>query len=249
MNEERKAQTARISGAGRLPGGEYDSIHISGSGKIDGNVACLEGFHASGSAAVLGSLSARDIHVPGSIHIQGDVRAESIAISGSGKIDGEASVSGVLRVSGSAVVRGPAHVHTLRASGSVRFEEGAECELFEVHGSFRVGGLLNAQKIEIEIGGVCEAGDIGGESVRAYRRGAAAGSFLGRLLDKAHGAHFLTAETIEADAVDLEATRAKTVRGRDVRIGDDCEIDRVEHSGTIEIAEGAVVREIVKVEA
>ena len=42
---------------------------------------------------------------------------------------------------------------------------------------------------------------------------------------------------------------ARFLRGRDVRIGADCEIDRVEYSGTCEIADAAVVRESARVGA
>ena len=105
------------------------------------------------------------------------------------------------------------------------------------------------QQVEIEVGGACQAGEIGGESVRIYRSATAVNTFLSRLLNGARRAGRLSVETIEASQIDLEATRAKVVRGRDVRIGADCEIDRVEYSGACEIADGAVVRESAKVSA
>ena len=137
----------------------------------------------------------------------------------------------------------------LRAAGSLRLDEGVECELFETHGSFAIQGLLNAEQVEIEVDGACQAGEIGGESVRIYRSATAVNTFLSRLLNGARRAGRLSVETIEASQIDLEATRAKVVRGRDVRIGADCEIDRVEYSGTCEIADAAVVRESARVGA
>ena len=52
--------------------------------------------------------------------------------------------------------------------------------------------------------------------------------------------------TIEGDQVELEYTQAKVVRGKYVRIGAGCEIDRVEYSGDLTV-EGGVVREQVRV--
>ena len=54
-------------------------------------------------------------------------------------------------------------------------------------------------------------------------------------------------DTIEADEVDLESTRARIVRGVNIRIGKGCEIDRIEYSGTIEHEPSAVIREIVQI--
>ena len=248
MKEESQARAARISGAGHLPGGEYESIHISGSAKIDGDAVCQEDVHVSGAATAKGDLAAKEIHVSGSLQVEGDVHAEAVRISGSAQFAGNMEVRGEMRVSGSAHICRAARMQQLRAAGSLRLDEGVECERFETHGGFAIQGLLNAEKVEIEVGGACQAGEIGGESVRAYRS-ATANTFLSRLLNGARRTGRLSVETIEASQIDLEATRAKVVRGRDVRIGADCEIDRVEYSGTCEIADAAIVRESAKVSA
>ena len=227
MKEESQARVARISGAGHLPGGEYESIHISGSAKIDGDAVCQEDVHVSGAATAKGDLAAKEIHVSGSLQVEGDVHAEAVRVSGSAHFAGGMEVCGEMRV----------------------LDEGVECERFETHGGFAIQGLLNAEQVEIEVGGACQAGEIGGESVRIYRSATAVNTFLSRLLNGARRAGRLSVETIEASQIDLEATRAKVVRGRDVRIGADCEIDRVEYSGVCEIADGAVVRESAKVSA
>ena len=248
MKEESQARAARISGAGHLPGGEYESIHISGSAQIDGDAVCQGDVHVSGAASAKGDLAAKEIHVSGSLQVEGDVHAEAVRISGSAQFAGNMEVRGEMRVSGSAHICRAARMQQLRAAGSLRLDEGVECERFETHGGFAIQGLLNAEKVEIEVGGACQAGEIGGESVRAYRS-ATANTFLSRLLGGARRASRLSVETIEASQIDLEATRAKVVRGRDVRIGADCEIDRVEYSGTCEIADAAIVRESAKVSA
>lgn len=88
MKEESQARVARISGAGHLPGGEYESIHISGSAKIDGDAVCQEDVHVSGAATAKGDLAAKEIHVSGSLQVEGDVHAEAVRVSGSAHVAG-----------------------------------------------------------------------------------------------------------------------------------------------------------------
>ena len=102
MKEESQARVARISGAGHLPGGEYESIHISGSAKIDGDAVCQEDVHVSGAATAKGDLAAKEIHVSGSLQVEGDVHAEAVRVSGSAHVAGGMEVCGEMRVSGSA---------------------------------------------------------------------------------------------------------------------------------------------------
>ena len=99
MKEESQTRVARISGAGHLPGGEYESIHISGSAKIDGDAVCQEDVHVSGAATAKGDLAAKEIHVSGSLQVEGDVHAEAVRVSGSAHVAGGMEVCGEMRVS------------------------------------------------------------------------------------------------------------------------------------------------------
>ena len=116
MKEESQARVARISGAGHLPGGEYESIHISGSAKIDGDAVCQEDVHVSGAATAKGDLAAKEIHVSGSLQVEGDVHAEAVRVSGSAHVAGGMEVCGEMRVSGSAHICKAARIQQLRAA-------------------------------------------------------------------------------------------------------------------------------------
>jgi len=52
---------------------------------------------------------------------------------------------------------------------------------------------------------------------------------------------------IEGEEIDLQATKAGVVRGRNVVIGPGCEMERVEYSGSLMVAPEAKVGEQVKV--
>ncbi|HIC96284.1 TPA: hypothetical protein EYP12_06635 [Candidatus Bipolaricaulota bacterium] len=56
----------------------------------------------------------------------------------------------------------------------------------------------------------------------------------------------LEAELIEGDEISLEWTRARTVRGKKIEIGEGCEIERVEYSEELRVSPGAEVKERVK---
>ncbi len=49
-----------ISGASKMPGGEYASVRISGSGKITGNLLCGT-FSCSGAGKVEGDMVCRNL--------------------------------------------------------------------------------------------------------------------------------------------------------------------------------------------
>jgi len=60
------------------------------------------------------------------------------------------------------------------------------------------------------------------------------------------GLGILETELIEGHDILLEWTRAKTVRGKQIVIGEGCEIERVEYSESLEVDESARVGERVK---
>jgi len=154
-------------------------------------------------------------------------------------------VENELRVSGSGSFGGPIRARTVRSTGSLKAAKGIECEALTLAGAFDVDGLINAGTADIELAGQSRLDEIGGERITVRKKGVL--SVLGISLPFGLGG-FLTANTIEATSVSLESTRAKVVRGAEVFIGVDCEIDRVEYSKTLDVAEGAIVREKVKVD-
>ena len=259
MNEN--LRDLKASGAARLNGGAYRDVDVSGSAHINGDIVC-ENFGASGSVKVSGNVSCGRLRTSGSTRIDGNVSSGEFRTSGSASVDGTldakdlnssgtvkaegaVTVENEVRVSGSASFGGPIHARSMRASGSLRAAKGIECESLSLLGAFDVDGLINAGTAEIDLAGQSHLDEIGGERITVRRK--IGMNLLGFLIPLGIGGS-LTANLIEANAVSLEATRAKVVRGADVTIGSGCEIDRVEYSNSILVAEDAVVRERVKVD-
>jgi len=251
----------KASGATRLSGGAFRDVDVSGSAHIDGDIVCenfgasgsvkvaggvsCDRFRASGSARVDGNVSAGELKASGATSIKGNVDAKALYASGSFKAEGGVTVEDEVRVSGSSSFGGPIRARDVRATGSLKAGKGIECEVLTVMGAFDVEGLVNAGTAEIDMAGPSRIDEIGGERVTVRRRGLL--SVLGLQLPFGLGG-FLTANSIEATSVSLESTRAKEVRGAEVVIGSGCEIDRVEYSQSLDVAEDAIVREKVKVD-
>jgi cytoskeletal protein CcmA (bactofilin family) len=131
--------------------------------------------------------------------------------------------------------------------GGLKISGDCEAERFDAKGAFSIGGLLSAQSVDIRLYAKCSAREIGGGKIEVREDPSGFKRFvqdLGLLPER-----LLTAETIEADEIYLEATAAKAVRGGNVTIGPKCEIDLVEYTHTYSADPSARVTAARQVEA
>lgn len=237
--------SAVINGSGQLAGGMYEDVKISGSGVIDGNIDARD-VKVSGSAKFKGNVVSRSIKVSGSASIYGKIETDDCSFSGSGDVSGELQAS-VLKTSGSLRCRGGIRAQEVSINGSLRSYGDVETESLDVSGSFRIDGLLNASRIDIEVGGHCSAREIGCDRMRVVTTPMSlfwkAFSWLSETLGFGkRGA--LTAEVIEGTELDLNLTRARIVRGNRVRIGPGCAVDLVEYTEEAFVDDDASVGEV-----
>ncbi len=238
-------QSVSIAGAGRLAGGEYAHVRISGSGRVEGDVVAQE-IRVSGAGKFHGNVKAKEIEVSGSGKFAGRVEADTLETSGSCGIEGDADVK-EFRSSGAQRVGGSLRGHYVRASGTLSVAHDVEADVFTSSGKFEIGGLLSADRVEVKLVGDSRAREIGGESIdiRASS-GFNFGFSLTRGLRLGFGVGTLAVSEIEGDSVHLEATTADVVRGKTVNIGPGCRIGRVEYAETLDVHSEAEVKERVK---
>jgi len=286
MNQDDFEEEVRISGSGKISGGNYGRIVISGSGTVAGDVKARE-ITVAGSGQFEGDIEVRKITITGSCNIEGKLEADRVISRGGLTVDRDMKAPTV-KSYGSLAVDGSIIAEDLYFAGSSEVEENVEAENFTSRGSFRVGGLLTADEIDIWLGSENSAAEVGGSKVKIRKRGPSLefdsekikggvenletgldriGEKLGFSLDldedkitrgitkfgekvnyyvKEIGSGKFESSTIEGDDVSLEGVKAETVRGAVVKIGEDCVIDKVEYSDTIEVAEGATVEEQVR---
>src|SRR3990172_7631957 len=208
-------RAVEVSGVGTKLSDE--AIKIVGSGVVSGNPVRTVEFKSAGSAKVQGPLVAEVARIAGSCSCDGDVTVEEFRAAGSTRIAGSLKAESV-EASGSLHVGGHVVGEGISTSGNFQVGGDVTAEQFHSSGVIRIGGNLQAEEIRIELGGTSTiGGKMKGEDI----------------LVKATGGFFrirgdLTAQEIEGEDVELEATNASLVRGQNVRIGPHCRIDVVE---------------------
>jgi cytoskeletal protein CcmA (bactofilin family) len=193
-----------------------ESIKIVGSGVVRGNPIRTVEFKSAGSARVQGTLIAEVAKVAGSCTFEGDVEVEQFRSAGSVHILGNLKAESV-EASGALLVDGSVHAEQISSGGSLHVKGAVETEQFESGGSIRLEGGLKAEQIRIDLGGTSNVSTMEGETIQVK----ATGGFFRVRGD-------LTAERIEGETVELEATTANLVKGENVIIGPLCKIDTVE---------------------
>lgn len=240
MEELRKVN---ISGTGKINGGKFAEVNISGLGQI------------------LGDVEADRVEISGMGTIKGNTKVQRLVVSGNGTVEGLLEGS-ELNTSGNFKVNGPVKFQEMRIEGRARFNDcvkadkvsisgylsvgqDLEAESFNCNGSFAIDGLLNANKIDVEINGFCYAREIGGDEIFVKSTPLTPWHFLHKIITPFLGPKReldkLTSEVLEGTTVNISNTNAKIVRGNDVRIGPGCNIGEVEYTGKLEVDERAVV--------
>lgn len=237
----------RISGAGSSGGGRFNEVKISGAGSINGDIECNV-FRSSGASDVKGNIKTKIFESSGASEIKGNVIAAEMRISGAGNIRGDVSTTKI-KISGAGNIGGNLQAEAIEVSGSVGIGNDCEAESFKASGGFKIGGLLNAGKIDIDINGKCNAKEIGGEriTITKYGKGRAVNGVFKAIKDMFNIHEYLITEAIEGDDIYLESTVSRVVRGNNVKIGPDCDIDIVEYKNEILIDKGSRVREQRKI--
>lgn len=240
----------KISGSSTMPGGEYGRVSISGAGKVQGSLKCEE-MHCSGASNVQGDVDcAGELCTSGAGKVAGSVRCGSLTASGTFsaqtvQVEGLASVSGSLRTeqaltadelraSGS-LEAGSVHCRALRSSGSCRVNGDVEAETAVLSGAVQIGGLLNAETVEISVNPAVHISAIGGGTIRVLQKDTT--TFLGIFRTSPGCARI---GSIEGDNIELENVEAEIVRGKYVRIGHGCRIGTVEYGKDLEAEPGTV---------
>lgn len=229
-----------ISGSGRVAadGSVYDEVRISGSGRISGTLRC-------GSIGISGSGHFEDdvvcdgaTKMSGSGHFGGDLDSNSIRISGAGKFAHDVRCDR-MSVSGAVNVGGNVDGNDITLSGAARVKGNVSAENIRISGVATIDGLLNAEHIEIRLGGINRINEIGCAKLEVGTDGINAARGFHFSLFGMHfgtgGCSTLDTNIIEGDELILCDTKAKVVRGKTVRIGPGCEIERVEYTDWLEV--------------
>jgi cytoskeletal protein CcmA (bactofilin family) len=246
--------TTSISGSGRVSVPGIGELHISGSGHVS-----PEEIRVSGSGHIPGGFRVGRIRSSGSFTIGGDIEADEMNFSGSASVMGNVYAKG-LTASGSFKAEGGAVGESMRFSGSCRFGGDVQLEdSLTVHGSLTVSGDVTARNLAELDGSFDIAGKLTTSTFKAelsYSRSHVEKGIQADFVDvrKRSGAEGLvlfgfpifgrrfregelsTTDIVGREKVYLENVYCDNVTGRDVVIGEGCEVrGRIRYSGTVEV--------------
>ena len=216
----------RINGHGSANGGKYDSVNINGSGRIDGDLDCI------------------DLKINGQCNLKGNVNANHMKINGNSSIDGTVE-SKKWKLMVLQILKGVYPQKTLKFTG-VSVED-CNAESLKIGGSFKIEGLLNADELELILYGSSQADEIGGSKITIKRKGKYDLFSLKSIIFAFEGGKELITQTIEGDEIYLENTKAKIVRGDSIELGPGCGIDLVEYKNSFKMNDDSAVTEHKKI--
>ncbi|WP_394138700.1 polymer-forming cytoskeletal protein [Cytobacillus oceanisediminis] len=229
-----------INGIGSSNGGSFEKVELNGKGTVNGDTECVK-FYCNGSGTIHGNVKTGKAKISGAAKINGAVKAEELIINGSASI-AEAISSKVMEVSGKSSIGGSVKCDEMTVNGKVSIEGDCETEIFRAEGAFSVAGLLNAETIDIKLFGDSRAKEIGGRNIKVVQHKESLLKLIKSIFQLK-----LEAEVIEGDEIELEGTVASIVRGKNVKIGKNCEIGLVEYSGEYDCQPGTLVKESRKI--
>lgn len=213
----------KIYGQGSTSGGKFKNVIIKGSGHIKGDMECSN-LQIYGDGEFEGNLKVADtINIKGKSEFNGGIKAEKF------KMQGEVQIKGELFVDDTSI------------TGNIETGNDFNAENFELEGGFTIDGLLNADKIKINIYWPCNVNEIGCSEITVKKDVKL--SFLGLkdMIKPICNNKILTADIIEGDLIHLENTNAKIVRGNNVTIGTGCKIELVEYQESFKKDEKSIV--------
>jgi len=228
----------RISGSGQV---SSEEIRVSGSGHMPGGFK-VGRIGSSGSFSIGGDIEADEMHFSGSSSVVGNVYAKNLSASGSFKAEG-GGAGGYMRFSGSCRFGGPVQLEdslimhgSLTVSGDVTVQNLVELDgRFDIEGKLTTGTLkseLSHSRSHVEKGIQADYVDVrkGREVEGLVLFGF---PIFGRRLREGE---LVTTDIVGKERVYLENVHCDNVAGREVVIGEGCEVrGKVKYSGTIEV--------------
>ena len=219
------SEEIRVSGSGSLPGGfRVGRIRSSGSFTIGGDIEADE-MHFSGSASVLGNVYAQSLTASGSFRAGGGAAGGSMRFSGSCRIGGAVQLEDSLVAHGSLTVSGDVNARNrVELEGRFDVDEKLTTGIFKAelsHSRSHVDKGIEADDVDVRKGRGAEGLVIFGFTIfgRRFREG-----------------ELSTTDVVGREKVYLENVYCDNVTGRDVTIGEGCEIrGRVRYSGAVEV--------------
>jgi cytoskeletal protein CcmA (bactofilin family) len=192
----------------------------------------------NGNATIVGTITTKKTKINGNCTIDGSFTCESFKVLGASNISGNLTAKNI-SVEGYMKIVESIKAESVNISGKLITEGDCNAETFESMGTFEIEGLLNGDKINIELLGKCKASEIGGANINIRHKNTDVPilkRIITSIIDGVKEKPLMQAGSIEGDEIYISYTQAKVVRGKHVKIGPECSIELVEYSEDFEKA-------------
>lgn len=201
-----------------------------------------------GVSNLSGKLTAARLLSVGINHIMGKVDCELMELIGVTRLKEKLKVHTIKNV-GRCRADNTITAHSIENIGFLKADDGVEVESFKSIGGFKVNGLLNAERINVDINLPCFAEEIGGECIRVkFRNVLLKRNLMNRLifLNLNFKRPALICNLIEGTDISLEHTNVELVRGKKIEIGPGCRIEQIEYIDELKVDPTSRVNTVTK---
>ncbi len=223
--------TVRIGMPGSIKPRDGGDVVIRGSGVYREG----EELRVAGSARADADVAARRVSVAGRLSVKGVLKSETVSVAGTLSARGvecrQLSVAGLARIGGRLVAE------VVKIGGRLEAEE-ILAKLVKVGGAVRAASI-EADELEIELGGSSEVEKISAKTVRIRPKR----DLMGLLMPSKRK---LRAERIEGKQVYISRVTCEEVVGERVLVGPGCRVRRVVYSEAARVSDRARVLELVR---
>lgn len=206
LREEMKMNNIKVDGFGKVNEGQYDSISISGSGKLCGDIQC------------------KQLNVEGSGKSEGNLTCDTIVVSGVMKNEGNLNVKEA-NIEGVCNCEGDFKAERIVIDGAIKSEGYLNAEYLEVNGALKNDTEINVDHMIVD--GKVKAVDIVGRKIEMNSNKIFRGFFSSI-------SHFENqVNTITCDEIIASSLKCDKISCDHIVLKHGCKIDVVECYGTL----------------
>lgn len=220
--------------------GEYRDIQIELDAILEGDVDAIN-IKSSGSTEFTGNVVAKEARLGGVCKIGGNCSIDNLQVCGESKVAGNI-ISDEFILDGKMVCNGKSiECNNLKLSGSLTSEATLKAALINGKGGLTLE-KIECNNIDLIFNKKTNLKEIIGSEIKII--GGKQKSLIGKLISKVGS--LVEINNINGQNISLENVNSKLVVGNNIKIGENCIIDKVEYTGEITISAKSKVGKKIK---
>lgn len=223
----KKLHSTSLDGVGSSGGGKFEDINISGVYSLKGDIICNK------------------LDVSGVLKNSKNIQCEEFKVSGVLK-SSESLEAQSINVSGVATIGKNIKSQKIFGEGCIKVKEEIESENIDLQGNIICEGLINCEDFYLFTEGESKIGEIGATNIEICGEEKSRNIFNIFIPKRIKNNHAYI-KIIEGDNIKLSNCDVDIVRGKNIVIDENCKIDTVEYSESIDINELSKVDNINKI--